>query len=351
VAGRVYNDLRNLARRRGRPTDELFELYLLERVLYRLSASTHRDRLVVKGGMVLAAYQLRRQTRDIDLQSRAGGDDEATVAELIRQVCEIEVDHGLEFDLARLVTSRIRQGDRYEGVRVRVPVALAGARLVFRIDVSFGDPITPAPVTLVYPSLLTEPFDILGYSLASVLAEKLVTMLEFADANTRDRDIGDVVAGSAGRCSGEALGRRGRIPADRRCRSMASGHIPRRTRPNVGWCLFRASSQLFMSPLMTCQRAPSRRAGIRGTPHTSQWTDPEAAASKPAHSRPQARTVMRGIRRLAARAYSRLSRATPGRCPSGEKRRAAIWIARITASRRERAHSGRGGHPGSAAWR
>lgn len=32
-----------------------------------------------------------------------------------------------------------------------------------------------------------------GYPLASVLAEKLVTMLEFRQANTRDRDVGDIV--------------------------------------------------------------------------------------------------------------------------------------------------------------
>lgn len=163
VAGQVYNDLRNLARRHGRPTDELFELYLLERVLYRLSASAHRDRLVVKGGMLLAAYDLRRQTRDIDLQASIGDTDRDTVAELIRQICAIKVDDGLEFDLPALATTTIREGDKYEGVRARVPVELAGARLVFRIDVNFGDPITPAPVTLAYPSLLTEPFDIVGY--------------------------------------------------------------------------------------------------------------------------------------------------------------------------------------------
>jgi len=32
-----------------------------------------------------------------------------------------------------------------------------------------------------------------GYPLASVLAEKLVTMLELRGANTRDRDVGDIV--------------------------------------------------------------------------------------------------------------------------------------------------------------
>jgi transposase InsO family protein len=39
VAGRVYNDLRNLARLSGRGTDELMLGYVLERFLYRVSVS------------------------------------------------------------------------------------------------------------------------------------------------------------------------------------------------------------------------------------------------------------------------------------------------------------------------
>ncbi|MEY9994465.1 hypothetical protein ABIE67_006497 [Streptomyces sp. V4I8] len=39
TAGRVYNDLRNLARRDSRSTDEIMVEYVLERFLYRLAAS------------------------------------------------------------------------------------------------------------------------------------------------------------------------------------------------------------------------------------------------------------------------------------------------------------------------
>jgi hypothetical protein len=39
TARRVYNDLRNLARRTSRSTDEIMVEYVLERFLYRLAAS------------------------------------------------------------------------------------------------------------------------------------------------------------------------------------------------------------------------------------------------------------------------------------------------------------------------
>ncbi|MFF5142350.1 hypothetical protein ACFY6U_21890 [Streptomyces sp. NPDC013157] len=39
TAGRVYNDLRNLARRNSRSTDEVMVEYVLERFLYRPASS------------------------------------------------------------------------------------------------------------------------------------------------------------------------------------------------------------------------------------------------------------------------------------------------------------------------
>lgn len=192
TAGEVYNDLRTLARRQGRPTDELFQLYLLERFLYRLANSPQRDRLVLKGGTLLAAYQLRRATNDIDTQAHDVDNDADEVALLVGEVCAINTDDGLTFHLNDLIVETIREGDAYEGVRVRMPVSLGQARLTLRLDVGFGDPITPAPTQITYPQLLGGEFVLMGYPLVSVLAEKLVTMLELGNANTRDRDFGDV---------------------------------------------------------------------------------------------------------------------------------------------------------------
>ena len=53
--------------------------------------------------------------------------------------------------------------------------------------------MTPAPVELAYPSLLGEPFTLLGYPIETVLAEKIVTMIDRGDATTRERDFADVV--------------------------------------------------------------------------------------------------------------------------------------------------------------
>jgi hypothetical protein len=68
VAGRAYLDLQNLGRREKRSTEELLALYALEGFLARLAASKRAGDLVLKGGALLAAYDARRPTRDVDLR-------------------------------------------------------------------------------------------------------------------------------------------------------------------------------------------------------------------------------------------------------------------------------------------
>jgi hypothetical protein len=70
TAGRANLELRRLARARNRPTAELLQLYALEGFLARLPASPHAHRLVLKGGVLLAAFDARRPTKDIDLAAR-----------------------------------------------------------------------------------------------------------------------------------------------------------------------------------------------------------------------------------------------------------------------------------------
>jgi hypothetical protein len=193
TAGRVFLELRARARREGRPTDELLVLYVLERFLFRLARSEHRRRLVLKGGMLLAAFDERRPTADVDLLARQTSNDADTVAALVRDVLAIEVDDGVVFEPDALRAQVIRDADPYTGVRITVPARIAQAQHPLRVDVNVGDPVTPAPVEVAFPALLTEPFPVVGYPLPTVLAEKIVTMVDRGDATTRERDFADVV--------------------------------------------------------------------------------------------------------------------------------------------------------------
>ena len=193
TSGTVYLDLRARARAEGRPTDELLVLYVLERFLFRLSMSPHRDRLILKGGMLLAALDQRRPTRDVDLLATDIANDIESIAALVRDIAMIDIDDGVVFNTDRMTTQQIREHDLYAGVRVVVPATVDRAQQPLRVDVNVGDPVTPAPQRIAYPALLGEPFELVGYPIETVLAEKLVTMVALGEVNTRERDFADVL--------------------------------------------------------------------------------------------------------------------------------------------------------------
>jgi len=96
--GDAYLDIQKMAKAAGRSTDELLALYALEGFLDRLSTSSRADDLVLKGGVLLAAYDTRRPTRDIDLQATHLAGDADTVLALVRDIAAVHRDDGLVFD-------------------------------------------------------------------------------------------------------------------------------------------------------------------------------------------------------------------------------------------------------------
>jgi hypothetical protein len=190
--GRVFLDLRRKARAEARATSELLQLYALEGFLDRLAHSKYANRLVLKGGALLAAYDLRRATRDLDFQAKRVANDPAIILSLVREVATVRRDDGLAFEPHTATSAAIREGDAYQGVRVKLPCTLASARVGFGVDVNVGDPIWPGPQALVVPRLLGGTVTVAGYPLPMVYAEKIVTMLQRGTANTRWRDFADI---------------------------------------------------------------------------------------------------------------------------------------------------------------
>lgn len=116
----AYLDLKIRAQREKRPTQELPQLYVLEAFLSRLAASDLRDRFVVKGGVLLAAFDERRPTRDVDLAGLNLANDAVTVLELVRSIVEASppLEDGVAFLPDTAKSEVIREEDAYSGVRV-----------------------------------------------------------------------------------------------------------------------------------------------------------------------------------------------------------------------------------------
>ncbi len=196
-AGQAFLALRGEANSARRATAEYLRLYALEGFLLRLAASPHRDRFVLKGGVLLAAYDLRRPTADVDLAALATPNEVEPVRNLVAAIAATllpaDSDDGLTFDLSDV---RARPSEKAIGTAACASVwspALATAREPFHVDVNVGDPIWPGPVEVFLPRLLAaDPIHLRGYPMEMVLAEKIVTALQRGQASTRWRDFGDI---------------------------------------------------------------------------------------------------------------------------------------------------------------
>jgi predicted nucleotidyltransferase component of viral defense system len=194
-AGDATIALQKLARRTGADVQELQTLYVLEALLDRIATSKHRDDFVLKGGVLLAAFAVRRPTRDIDLQATRLANDTGEVAARVREIAGLDVPDGVVFDPPSVTAAIIRDDDEYAGIRVKLIGMLGRARLTIGIDVNFGDPVWPAPSLIELPRIIPlgrPPMTMLGYPLPMVLAEKIVTAIDRGEANTRWRDFADL---------------------------------------------------------------------------------------------------------------------------------------------------------------
>jgi hypothetical protein len=197
IGGRAYLDLQSLALKAGRSADELLRLYALEGLLARLAVSRHAARLVLKGGLLLAAYGTRRATRDIDLQARPRASELGNVLTMVGEIAGIGADDGLSYTAEAATAHAIGHDDAYRGVRVVLTGTLADTSIRLHVDVNVGDPVWPAPEAVLVPGLLGRDVVLSGYPLSMVHADKIVTAVERGAATTRWRDFADIYALSA----------------------------------------------------------------------------------------------------------------------------------------------------------
>ena len=193
----VATRLRNLAAARKTDMAFVFRRYAIERLLYRLSVSDHKDKFVLKGAMLFTAWMPDpfRPTQDLDLLGF--GDAAVTsVAKTITAVCKTDVpDDGLIFDTNVLKAEPIRTTQDYGGVRVKMMALLGKTRIPVQIDIGFGDAVTPAITDLEFPPLLDAPAPkIRAYPKETVLAEKLHAIVALGVINTRMKDYYDLIA-------------------------------------------------------------------------------------------------------------------------------------------------------------
>lgn len=195
IAASVRARLTKLAKERDEVVDRIFLRYAIERLLYRLAQSGHRDQFILKGAMLFSLWAPipYRSTGDLDLLGSGHAAPERMAA-IFAAVCAVAVDDdGVVYDAASIRAEAVRDDEDYSGVRVTLTATLAAARLPIQIDIGFGDAVTPGSVDVAYPSLLGFPSPFLrAYPPETVVAEKLEALVALDMRNSRMKDFFDL---------------------------------------------------------------------------------------------------------------------------------------------------------------
>lgn len=183
----------NRARKAGIPAQMMMQNYLLERLLERLSKSSWRDCFVVKGGVLISSLVGVASRTTIDLDTTVRGFDltHESAEAAFREIIAVEVDDDWVFEFVR--TEDIREADDYPGLRVHLLARYAPMSVPVTVDVTTADRITPAAIEYQYNMLFDDGFiTLMTYTLETVLAEKLETIVSRGVSSTRTRDYYDV---------------------------------------------------------------------------------------------------------------------------------------------------------------
>ena len=185
--------IRNKAAGDGDKAQILLRIYMMERLLERISVSRYRDNFILKGGMLVSSLVGvdMRTTMDIDTTVRALPLTQEKAKAFLEEIMAIDLEDNVSFRITKI--EDIMEGHEYEGFRFHIEGVLEKLRQTIKIDISTGDAIIPAAVKYELPLVLeNRKIGLWAYNMETLLAEKLETVMTRAEANTRMRDFYDI---------------------------------------------------------------------------------------------------------------------------------------------------------------
>ena len=189
----VKAKIKNKARGSSDKSQVMLRIYLMERLLERVSLSKYRDNFVLKGGLLVSSLVGvdMRSTMDVDTTVKSLPMNKKSVQKILEEIMEIELEDGVSFRISKV--QDIMEGHEYEGLRFMIECSMDRLKQTIKIDISTGDEITPRAIAYKLPLIIEDrSIDLWTYNLETILAEKLETLMVRGEANTRMRDFYDI---------------------------------------------------------------------------------------------------------------------------------------------------------------
>lgn len=171
----------------------LIRNFAMERLLERISLSDYSDKLILKGGLLIASMVGldNRATMDMDTTIRNYNLLTEDAKKMMEDIIAIPLDDGIQFTIVSV--GSIMDESEYPGIRLKLEAMLDTMKMPLKIDISTDDVITPKEVDYEYRLMFEErSIPVLAYNLETVLAEKMETVISRGILNTRMRDYYDL---------------------------------------------------------------------------------------------------------------------------------------------------------------
>jgi predicted nucleotidyltransferase component of viral defense system len=189
----LKGQIRYFSTQRGLQPQEVLQMFLLERVLERLSKSKYARNFILKGGMLISSMMgiMERTTMDMDTTVNGINMDEDELGNIIKKILSIDVGDGISFDFEKL--EPIREDDDYNNFRAYFTARYGKIANKMKIDITTGDEITPRAVNYKYKTILDDDvIDVVAYNCETILAEKYETIIRRNIGTSRARDFYDL---------------------------------------------------------------------------------------------------------------------------------------------------------------
>lgn len=190
---KLFEKSKELAMKSGLTQLELYQRFMFERILERISLSKYNNNFILKGGLLLSAMLgiESRSTRDMDVSVKGIDVSVDKMIQVLNDILFMNINDGVKFEI--LNVTDIRADDQYGGNKYHIVGKLENLKVALEIDISTGDEITPKELNYEYLSLFEDKIIQIGtYNIETILAEKIQTILTRGKYNTRMKDYYDV---------------------------------------------------------------------------------------------------------------------------------------------------------------
>jgi len=186
--------IRELAKENKVTPQIMLQEVILDEIIDRISMSRYKNNLVLKGGFLIASLigTNTRSTRDIDTSIVGLPVTKDKMKSVFQEICDLESPD----DIIKLLIVKIddiMENDDYTGYWIHILAQIYTTKVDIKIDISTGDVITDNAIQYGHKMLLEDrTVEIMAYTVETIIAEKLETIVSRADINTRLKDFYDI---------------------------------------------------------------------------------------------------------------------------------------------------------------